>query len=541
MPSMDTPEIHPSQNDRTEREDAIRELARSQAASEAIEVSPHAKAVSPRQGDVPTRRRSGMSRGRRIAIVSGALLVIIGIGIGVKIITSARRVTAPKVISVVTIPFGLQPIQCAQGMAWSPDSRYLALLGYAASLDGCPSAALLAYSYAAGKIAVYDARAGKLTVEYQPDTIIQKQLQLQPPPRNAITPNQPNSDVSAQVISYEGIAWSPNGEQLALPFHVLNIVAANNPHGYDTQRICGLLLLPLNQNSPDVLSQTQPASTPCSGAWDIRDNRYVPEPPTASNVPAAWGISSGLGTAASAYHWNGGSLSPVSALPASDATPPQAASHITPVGAPDGQQSFSIWQPGTLESVTQYFPKTASGTPVISQALPGAQTYSTSFIAWSPSGDYLRTAVVHNWLVRSASVPAPTSISLRELNLTGAPTLFVRDQALDTLLKRFAPVSASAQSSLTLAWRPDGRYLATISPAAANDTGQTATIYDITNGADTLTLTLPASTASATTVGNTTVLLWSPDGSRLAYLAPDSSDLTVWQPSALKSLAAPSR
>lgn len=100
--------------------------------------------------------------------------------------------------------------------------------------------------------------------------------------------------------------------------------------------------------------------------------------------------------------------------------------------------------------------------------------------------------------------------------------------------------------TFTLAWRPDGHYLAAISPPAGSGANQpaahqTITIYDITNGADALTLTLPALTGIATTVGNTAALLWSPDGSRVAYLAPDSSDLTVWQPVALKSLAAPSR
>lgn len=545
MPSMDSPETPSSPNDRTAREGAIRELAHMQASSEAVEASPNVKRVSPRQGNMPTRRRGGVTSGRRIAIISGILLVIIGIGIGVKIFTSASRSTAPKAISVVTIPFGLQPIQCAQGMAWSPDSRYLALLGYAASLDGCPSAALLAYSYAAGKIAVYDARAGKLTIEYQPDTIIQKQLQLQPPPRNAITPNQSNSDVSAQVFSYEGIAWSSNGDKLALPFHVLNIVAANNPHGYDTQRICGLLLLPLNQNSPDVLSQTQPASTPCSGAWDIHNHRYLPATQTISNIDAAWGTSSGLGAAASVYQWNGAQLAPASTLPSNAAIAPQAPGQITPVGAPNGQQSFSIWQPGTLESSTQYFTMAPDGTQITAHAIPGAQTYSTSFIAWSPTSAYLRTATAYNWLVRSASVPAPTAASLRELNLAGAPILLTRDLALDTLLKSSAPVSASAHNSYTLAWRSDGHYLAAFSPTSSNTNGsathQTVIIYDVTNGNSALTLTFPAPTTQATTAGNTTALLWSPDGRRLAYLAPDSSNLTIWQPTALKTLAAPSR
>lgn len=476
--------------------------------------------------------------------MSGVLLVIIGIGVGVKIFTSASRMTAPKAIASVTIPFGQQAIQCARGVAWSPDSHYLALLGYAASLDGCPSAAILAYSYTAGKVAVYDARTGKLMDEYQPDTIIQKQLRLQPPPQHAITPTQPNSDLSAQVISYEGIAWASNGEELALPFHVLNIVASATPRGYDTQRICGLLLLPLNQNSPDVLSQTQSPSTPCSGAWDIRDNHYLPETSVAPSASASWGISPTLDTAASVYQWSGGSLTPASALPTSDTSVPQPSGQITSVGAPDGQESFSVWQPGTLMSVTQYFP---TGTPVVAHASPGAQTYSTSFIAWSPSGDYLRTVVIYNWLVRSASVPAPTSVSLRELNLTGAPILFVRDRALDVLLKRSAPVRASAQTSFTLAWRPDGHYLAAISSPGESGQDQPATqqnavtLYDVSNGDNALTLAFPAPTANATTTGNTAALLWSPDGRHLAYLASDSSNLIVWQPAALKTLAAPSR
>jgi hypothetical protein len=110
---------------------------------------------------------------------------------------------------------GHDGIACITDTALSPDSRYLAVLGY----NHCPQK-----EYELGLVNLYDARSRRLVKQVTPDTVIESALDRSSQPMNRQFGVHPPPDFHAQVVPpliyYWHVIWSPDGQRLALTFEI---------------------------------------------------------------------------------------------------------------------------------------------------------------------------------------------------------------------------------------------------------------------------------------------------------------------------------
>ncbi|HEX9131826.1 MAG TPA: hypothetical protein VF844_06010, partial [Ktedonobacteraceae bacterium] len=123
---------------------------------------------------------------------------------------------------VVPIPsYHVQPqdgLACPVDTQWSPDSSSIVVLGYQ---HDCPGA-----NGVPGIVNIYDAHAGKLIRQWQPDDTILRILNPLPDsPGTAVssfgvaTPKSVNDSENRAIdFNYSRVLWSPNGQRLAITF-----------------------------------------------------------------------------------------------------------------------------------------------------------------------------------------------------------------------------------------------------------------------------------------------------------------------------------
>jgi hypothetical protein len=106
-------------------------------------------------------------------------------------------------------------VACLADTASSPDSRYIAVLGY----YKCPQE-----GYELGLVKLYDARSKQLVNQVTPDTVIESALDRSSTPLKHEYREHPPPDFHAQVVPpliyYWHITWSPDGRRLALTFEI---------------------------------------------------------------------------------------------------------------------------------------------------------------------------------------------------------------------------------------------------------------------------------------------------------------------------------
>ena len=372
---------------------------------------------------------------------------------------------------------------CATQVAWSPDSTRIAVVGHSVNCSGAGS------GRTPGLILVYAVASGTLIQKLQPDTAV---LAL-----SAIAQQVAANSAAGGMIStltYQSLTWTPDGQALLMTF---DLELQPNPNAGSTG-VFGL----------QRLGATDPSLTK---VWlDTIASHFAPF--------ERWNLISGAADTppapakAATYQWNAdGALAPTG--PAGQ-----------PVGVPDGGKTFTVWQPGRLLFGTKS-DKITGSTTVIAQDIGWLSNASPV----SPDGHYFYP----NTINAGSLVPPSTQHAV-----VGEPVLQPHDQALVALAQQMmrAP-SPSQNTSILVAWRPDGSYLAAFAPDAAAPSPAVFTISlsDAASG-NLVKQVMPDFTglsASPAGSGASVALLWSPDGSRLLLVDNVYGAITVWGPGAL--------
>lgn len=383
-------------------------------------------------------------------------------------------------------------IACLFDLAWSPNSAYIAFLGYE---KDCVYGS---HVYERGLVAVYNGTSGKLLRLFSPDSAIMQRLRNQFPTIHA-----------APGIYYGSILWSPDGQRIALMFSLG--LPTRNPLPSGT--IAGVALVDNGGHVQVMLSAHADNGLPVE--WDLQKQQPMAQTVIPSLLPSA-----NTGTAipaipAFAYHWGpNGALMPdfirdrYLHIPRSK----MGKSQIGRIGNPDGDPSFTIWQPGIGMMNTQ------DSTGDI--YAPGIFTWNSDFSAWSPDARYLISSVNLQGLLQLPEHPLPDQQTLAKFHLDSIPYFPVRDGALQHLLLALN----SSTFNVVVSWQPTGYVL------AAYDYGMIdLDMYDSVTGFEVALLALPALPDEfRTDLAGTTMLRWSPDGSRLLLFDPELSTVTIW-------------
>lgn len=173
-----------------------------------------------------------------------------------------------------------------------------------------------------------------------------------------------------------------------------------------------------------------------------------------------------------------------------------------PVGNPDGNTAFTIWQPGFTTFTT----------------IAGYYGWSTTFSAWSPDGRYLIDDINLQGFYKPPASIIPDVQALSKLKLRHNRLLSPRNVAVFDLLR----------GSPLVSWRPDGCVLATYFAHGM------IVFYDNRTGQSLRTILLPSN--QHLLVGSLALLRWSPDGSHLLLSSPSNGLLNIWGPGQLPQL-----
>ena len=457
------------------------------SATQAIVEVPHTDIGAARQA--PSRRRWT----RRVRVTRTLVSVLAVAAVAVLL---ARPVTpeTPSSSGVVTLTPGADALECVRDAAWSPDGRYAALLGTSGGCSPLPSNA----HPAVGHIVVYDAKSGAVHARYSPDRAILDAFHTALP-----TAGDP-------LIQYQTLLWRHDGAQLAVAFTVTS--AGQTDQVGNGQTMLGVYLIGAGSASARVLTHVLAPGEDGTGEWNLREGRYLARPVV-------------LHPAALTYSWSGnGTLTP--------GAPVSTAATTTPVeqgavGTPDGDTTFSLWQPAEV------MPESNSTADTSTDAAHTVYVYRTSFAGWSPDGTYFVPSMGLSARVQPAGQPAPDSRTLRALGAYMLPQLTLRDAALSTALGRLSLVSPDRSNGPMLAaWSLDGRMLAVqLIPAEPNANPSRADhaiiVYDCATGKP-LTALVPR--LGPQRLAGDTLMRWSPDGTHLLLYDAAFGTLMLWGP-----------
>ena len=465
-----THDDHHDENDstRSRRVDALHALSQ--------RLDDSAPTTQPPSALAPKRRFSW--RWRLLAALM--LIALIVAGSAVYLALRPHDSTAKKQpVKPVVIQPAADGMFCWNYVTWSPDSARIALFGHRQNCDGAPL------------LNIYDARTSKLATQLEPATLLAKAL----------------PQAGASIVYFSDIAWSPDGQRLALVF---------GAHGASSssKMIVGVLLTDTAGQHVEVAARETADESPIlHGVADLTQHTVSATPALPPALGYRWGANGALD-----------SETPLSAsAPPAQVTP-------GPVGSPNGDR-FTIWQPGWLDEQTT--------DPTTGQVYnPGVYTWYSTFLAWSPDGRYLRQLSLSGRLA-PADGKQPSGATLKALNQEKSPILPVRDnglkQVIDILTQNARNSLGTAGALQSVAWRPDGKYLAT-QTIATNPNGDDSAeshqvvVYECATGA--IWGILHPETRNAAG-GSTQWLRWSPNGTRILVSDPSLGALTIWGPEML--------
>jgi hypothetical protein len=385
----------------------------------------------------------------------------------------------PLPASTLPTPPQQDGISCLSDAAWSPDSHFIAVLGYQQNCS--PDLART------GLVNLYEAHTGTLLTQMHPDGAILQALNqpLTAPPQQAFSnsPSQSTGDASWLAIHYVHVIWSPDSQRLAFTFTMAAQSSVMN----------GVVLMSRDGAHPQVWFQHQNPTAPSYAEWDAEQRRPMASTPVP--LPAAL-----------ASHWGTHGRVLPKVLPPATSGPANLS--LGPIGNPDGDHSFTIWQPALMHAILF---TDASGSYSIS-------TWRSSFAAWSPDGRYLVEGLGLSGLLAPPDRPFPSRKVLQAFNLDQAPILPMRDAAMDEVVEN-AGID-DTDTVLTLAWSPTGRMM------AAYQAGNTVALYNSTNGHKLTSFAFPGKPAGPP--ADAVALRWSPDGSHLLLTSISWGLIALW-------------
>ncbi|HLJ34697.1 MAG TPA: hypothetical protein VKU38_13635 [Ktedonobacteraceae bacterium] len=381
-------------------------------------------------------------------------------------------------------------ITCLFDSAWSPNGAYIAFLGYE---KDCVYGS---HVYERGLVSIYNGTSGKLVRLFSPDNTIFQLLHSQFPTIRV-----------ALDIYYGSILWSPDEQHIALTFSLGLPTRASLPTG----NIVGVALVDTGSGHVQVMLSRR-ANDGLSVEWDLQKQQAMAQTVIPSLMPSLNTGTNIPDIPAFAYHWGqNGALVPdfirghYLHIPRSKV----GKSQIGRIGNPDGDSSFTIWQPGIGMLTTQ--------DSMGSTYAPGIFTWNTNFTAWSPDERYLITSINLQGILQLPDHPLPTWQTLAKFHMDHVSYFPLRDVALQNLLLALN----SATFNVVVAWQPAGYVL------AAYDYGMIdLDMYDSVTGFEVALLALPDELR--TDLSGTTMLRWSPDGSHLLLFDPELSTVTIW-------------
>jgi WD40-like Beta Propeller Repeat len=418
-------------------------------------------------------------RGFRLASALGVLLLLAMLfSLNTGAFSHPRSVLHPPAAASLATPLFPQQdgIACLADAAWSPDSQFIAVLGYT---QDCPQD-----EYVPGIVNLYNAHSHHVIKQLHPDAAIKRVLNG--PTASAGRPFGPQppvggSDAPPLVLYYIHVLWSPDGQRLAFTFEL----ALRQP------LLHGVVVMKSDDTDAQVLLQYQSATAPLYAEWDTQRGTsaaFRPSPAAPSFAPAPPAL---------AYHWGtGGTLVPETLLTDNQVpVVPQPG----PVGNPGGDTSFTIWQPGLAHVIS----------------LGGsfrASAWSTDFAAWSPDGRYLVDGLGLLGLLQPSGRLFPNYKAFAASRMMQAPLLPAHDATFLQVI----------QDATAMAWSPNGRLLAAYTARNIVD------LYDCVNGRKLASLFLH--TSSAAPSAGSIAMRWSPDGSRLLLSSVPWGLVSLWSP-----------
>lgn len=476
---------------------------------------PAAPSLAPRR---PHRRRPPLWLAGALALLA---IVVVAAGVVVfrgRIAPAVAKHPAGPALPALSINPANDLIACSVDAEWSPNSAYIAMLGYRGQCPGIDDPQSVS-----GQLDIYDAASGQLFTSSQLDQQILAQAS------SAIAAVLPSANIFGPYIDYTGLLWSPDSTFLAVTFAILdqnymfpapNEYSGNTPQ--PTPAIAGVWTSGhLSPNSsfgagrvlvtPFTLG-VDPLRRPAI-EWDLTQNRLVS---TDVSPPPALG-----------YVWSsdgsivGRDLVAPSQAPAPVSTPQ--------IGTPDGGAYFSIWQPADVEQGFTYTQTSPAGQPLVVQgkAVPNLYLWYSDFPAWSPDGRYLVTPATYGGRF---IIPGQPDVPLSALKATGqaqAALLPFHDAAQQNLFPQ--------QAGAALAWRPDGGVLAALIGPVQK--GARLDLYNCASGVLLRTIAVPPRVGGETVLSLSFLgpnpdgiyLRWSPDGAHLLLYNPyGDGKINVW-------------
>lgn len=497
-----------TENDHQRRVDALRQLASENAQDG--QTGPGSDL--PPAGSSAQTATPSLSRRRTWFTVIGALLAVVVVGVSLlaglpqRLISGGTRTPAPPVAIPNELVLDLQQssLDCPVQAAWSPDTLSIAVTLTKEGCDVSPGAPQPM------QIAVFDARTGALKQTFDTQRVV--------PAGSASLPSG-------------AILWSRDGRE------VLFDATTTDNQG---ELIPALAIFRLDGGKPRVLRSAPVAA----------DNRVA---------SVIWNMSAGGATTlptppvpALSYQWGAnGAVTVADAAPSTTQTQGYSGS---PVFTPESQ-TIPLWQPGVLVPL-QGVDKTGTSTPFLA---PPAYAFAASTYVWSPDGRYL-TALLHlvgrlpalPGIQAERLVPGHCFSGMRDLRPACTnPAVPFADHALEAVVRAAEvpqvltfpgqpTIEQYVRAAVPVAWRPDGKLLATILPTngfgVLNSTPTTITVslYDTATGKQIAALGIKHTpSSSGDTLPSDDVLAWSPTGKQLAFVDYNSNRVVIWGASQL--------
>ncbi len=420
------------------------------------------------------RARRWLHRVALIGLACVLLAVLLNPGVGITTLLAAhwpflQAQQTSLTASNAGAPFYHVPddIRCPSQAAWSPDSTYIAILGYT---QPCARD-----NYVPAQIDLYAASPVHRVAYWQPNEVILRALLHPPgiPPRlDFQLARKPGAYSTVPPIRYLQMLWSPDGKRLAIIFD-----APTRAKTYE-----GVFLADVDSGHARVMLYPEP--------WQIDPARWKP---LKWNVQTGTAVEFKMPAPALSYTWNAhDNLVPL--VPLNSVK--RSLYALLPPGNPAGGRTFSIWQPGQLAILSLMH-------------MPAAYLWSSSFASWSPDGRFLITNFTVSGLMEPPGRAFPSSSALKSLGVKGVAQVPAHDRAL---------ISAAASAS-TVAWNPTGTLLAVYDLSGFVD------LYDCQTGKH-LRLLKPAVIQPLS--GSTVRLIWSPDGRFLLLSSAQWGLVTLW-------------
>lgn len=445
---------------------------------------------------------------------------------GTQINGSRTQGAAPLAINVLA-----SGLQCPRDIAWSPDGREIAVLGYG---QGCPGATAqettglhtagppVFYTgqllQTLGLISLFDTRNGRLLSQIHPNDAILPLITVPP----TVEAKLATIGLSAQHylgINYTHVLWSPNGHRIAVSFSIFVITGFVSSNGSTTTRLAGnvmdgIVLYDSAGHNPQVAMRQVDQNQPAATVWDVSGSAPV----AVARQPAAGPSPFASLPPALTYKWTSdGALMPKTPLPSSAGTQP----NLTEIGSPLGSQAFALWQPGIVFSS---LPAARGGQTDLS-----APWLATDSAAWSPDGRYLAERVAIAGLLAAPDLRAPDPARLAAYGWAQAPLIPIRDMGLRKAVT-LPGFSTFRTPGVLVAWRPDGKLLA----VSASTADHAVLLFDCTTSRQVASLPPPGGPNQGPFLENQpNVLRWSPDGKQLAIFDTELAQITIWSGSML--------